>query len=85
MLSQAKLEAAEADVVRLQMAAQGHMLELNHVDALRDSKAKIIELSGELEALCLAKMESGTVYMPPSILLMFRDASGCMASRIQAT
>ena len=56
------------------MTAQGHTLELNHVDALRDAKAKMAELSSELEALRLAKTESGSACTPRSILLIFRDA-----------
>ena len=54
------------------MTAQGHMLELNHVDESKDAKARISELSIELEALRLAKTESGNVCMPCSIL---RNAS----------
>ena len=56
------------------MTAQGHTLELSHVDALRDAKARMAELSSELEALRLAKTESGSVCMPRSILHVFRDA-----------
>ena len=56
------------------MTAQGHTLELNHVDALRDATAKMAELGSELEALRLAKTESGSLCMPRSILLISRDA-----------
>ena len=63
------------------MTAQGHTLELNHVDALRDAKAKMAELSSELEALRLAKTESGGACMPCSSLLIFRDAPSLYGSQ----
>ena len=56
---QAKLRAAEADIVKLQLTAQGHALGLNHVDEVRGMKSKMAELAAELESLRVAKAEAG--------------------------
>ena len=59
---QAKLRSAEAEIVRLQLTAQGHALELNHVDEVRDMKSRMSELSAELESLRVAKAEAGECF-----------------------
>ena len=56
---QAKLRSAEAEIVRLQMTAQGHAVELNHVDEVRGMKSRMAELSAEVESLQMAKAEAG--------------------------
>ena len=63
---QAKLRSAEAEIVRLQMTAQGHALELNHVDEVREIKSRMADLSAELEGLRVAKAEAGKQVRPPS-------------------
>lgn len=59
---QAKLRVAEAEIVRLQLTAQGHALELSHVDEVRDMKSRMSELSAELESLRVAKAEAGECF-----------------------
>ena len=63
---QVKLRAAEAEIVKLQMTAQGHALELNHVDEVREIKSRMADLSAELEGLRVAKAEAGKQVRPPS-------------------
>ena len=62
---QVKLKAAEAEIVKLQMTAQGHALELNHVDEVREMKGRMADLSAELESLRVAKAEAGEQFQPP--------------------
>lgn len=64
---QSRLRAAEAEVVHLRMTAQGHALELNHVDESRDMKARLAQLSADLDGLRLGKAEAGdgTLCNPP--------------------
>lgn len=61
---QVKLRTAEAEIVKLQMTAQGHALELNHVDEVRDMKSRMADLSAELESLRVAKAEAGERVQP---------------------
>ena len=56
---QAQLRAAEAEIVKLHISAQGHALELSHVDETRDLKSRMADLSAEHESLRVAKAEAG--------------------------
>ena len=56
---QAKLRAAEAQIVKLQMTAQGHAVELIHVDEVRELKNRMAELMADVESLRMAKAEAG--------------------------